>query len=210
MATGYPAVHERLPSPLEQNALRAHRRRLLERASGRVVEVGGGIGEHLALYRPEQVDEVVVVGPDPWARPFLERRVGEARVPVTVVDGPLPAGLEPGSIDTVVFAFLLCSLPDRHGLLSGVDQVMGPDGRLLFIEHVPGRLNRGLLGDLASPVWRAATTGCDLKSDPVASIRGAGFTIIDLERFTMPTLQIPIRSCVAGVARSSRRPGATR
>ena len=201
MAQGYPAVHERVLWPLEQRGVRGPRERLLARAFGRVVEVGGGTGEHLALYAPETVERVTVVGPDIWTRAMVERRARAAAVPVDLVDERLPAGLEEGTVNVIVVSYLLCALSDRHTLLTEARRLLNDDGLLLFVEHVPSRLARGVLGDLAAPAWRAATAGCDLKSDPLAAIRGAGFTIVDLERFVMPTLQLPLRSCVAGVAR---------
>ena len=201
MPFGYSAIHERVQSPLEIAAARPVRERLLSHAHGAVVELGGGTGDHLDLYRPDAVSTVTVIGPDPWTRPVLDRRARDASVPVTVVDGPFPAGMSNGSIDTAVMSLLLCALPDRHGLLVEVRRLLREGGLLLFVEHTPTRLARGLVGDLMSPLWRAATTGCDLQSDPLAAVRGAGFLITDLERFTMPTFQLPIRSCVAGIAR---------
>lgn len=201
MGQGYPAVHERVLWPLEQRGVRGARERLLARAFGQVVEVGGGTGEHLALYPPETVEQVTVVGPDVWTRSMVERRAQAASVPVDIIDERLPAGLEAGTVDVIVVSYLLCALSDRHHVLTEAHRLLTDDGLLLFIEHVPSRLARGVLGDLAAPAWRAATAGCDLKSDPLAAIRGAGFTIVDLERFVMPTFQLPLRSCVAGVAR---------
>ena len=200
MGQGYPAVHERVLWPLEQRGVRGARERLLAKAFGRVVEVGGGTGEQLALY-PDTVEQVTVVGPDVWTRSMVERRAQAAPGTVDLIDDRLPAGLEPGTVDVIVVSYLLCALRDRHDLLTEARRLLTDEGLLLFIEHVPSRLARGLLGDLAAPAWRAASAGCDLKSDPLAAIRGAGFTIVDLERFVMPTFQLPLRSCVAGVAR---------
>jgi len=201
MGQGYPAVHERVLWPLEQRGARGPRERLVARAFGRVVEVGGGTGEHLGLYSPKDVERVTVVGPDVWTRSMVERRARSAAVPVDIIDERLPAGLDAGTVNVIVVSYLLCALSDRHSLLTEARRLLTDDGLLLFVEHVPSRLARGLLGDLAAPAWRAATAGCDLKSDPLAAVRGAGFTIVDLERFVMPTFQLPLRSCVAGVAR---------
>jgi len=199
MPTGYPALHERVLSPLELAALRPVRQRLLSRAHGVVVEIGGGIGENISFYSAEAVTGVTIVAPDPWTIPVLERRVRDARVKVSIEADLAP--LVPGTIDTVVSTFVLCSLPDRDRLLHTIREALHEDGRLLFVEHRPTRLARSVVGELAAPLWRAATTGCDLRSDPLAAIRAAGFVIRDVERFTMHTFQLPIRLCVAGVAR---------
>src|ERR1700730_4780291 len=98
MAQGYPAVQERVLWPLEQRAVRSPRERLLAKAFGSVVEVGGGTGEHLALYPPETVERVTVVGPDVWTRALIERRARAAAVPVDLVDERLPAGRDAGRV----------------------------------------------------------------------------------------------------------------
>ena len=199
MPTGYHAVHERVHLPLEVAAVRPVRARVLAEARGDVLEIGGGTGENLALYDTDAVRGVRLIGPDTWTRPVLERRAREAAVPVEIVDGLLPATR--ACADTVVISFLLCALPDRHGLLTAVRHALREDGRLLFIEHTPTRLSRSVIGDLTALLWRAATTGCDLKCDPLDAVRRAGFVITDMERFTMPTFQLPVRSCVAAIAR---------
>jgi hypothetical protein len=59
----------------------------------------------------------------------------------------------------------------------------------------------------ANPVWRQVTGGCDLTRDVPSAVRHADFTIIDLERFTVPTLNLPMRSCAIAAARPRRWQG---
>ena len=46
--------------------------------------------------------------------------------------------------------------------------------------------------------------------DLPAALRDGGFTILSLDRFGLPTLTLPLRSCVAGRARCQRPGGALR
>src|SRR5947209_16361615 len=75
------------------------------------------------------------------------------------------------------------------------------DGRrVVFVEHVgrPGLLGRAeaAWGDVAARL----PMGCHVGRDVVAAFRRNGFTITDLERFTMPTLVPVLRHWVHGVA----------
>jgi hypothetical protein len=86
---------------------------------------------------------------------------------------------------------------------------LSPDGRLLFLDHSPRR-PPGLATDLTRPLWRFLADGFVAGRDLPGTLRTSGFTIVDLERFGLPTLTLPLRSCVAGVARAQRPGGARR
>ena len=104
------------------------------------------------------------------------------------------------SVDTVVSIFTLCSVPDHLAVLRAVRRVLREDGQFLFLEHVPDWPGaRGSL-DLVGPAWRALGR-CDPTRDMPEDVRRAGFVLMDLERFTVPTLAVP----AAGLCRRSGR-----
>ncbi|HEX9258121.1 MAG TPA: methyltransferase domain-containing protein [Acidimicrobiales bacterium] len=199
VGTAFRAVHERALSPVEVALFERRRAGLLAKATGVVVDLGGGTGAHFASYRPGAVERVLVAGVDPAARTVVARRAGQATVPVELVDWPLG---ELEGADTVVAQLVLCTVPRLPALLAQVHRMLGRDGRLLFLEHVPSGLRT--FRSLAAPWWRGVSGGCDLERDVPAAVRAAGFTILDLERFTVPTLNLPLRTCATGVARSRR------
>lgn len=197
----FPAVHDRVLSAYELALLHGRRDALLAHARGTVLELGGGTGSHLACYRGGAVDRVVVLGPDELTRRTVTRRAGEVHVPVEVVDDLSVAGLGPGTVDTVVSQFVLCAVPDPLAALEALGVLLAPEGSLVFLEHVPVSGLSVAARRATRPVFRAISPGCHQSRDIPAIIREAGFTITDLERFTVPTLALPLRSCAAGVAR---------
>ena len=66
----------------ETKAIRALRRETLAGLSGRVLEVGAGIGTNFAFY-PESVEQVVAIEPEP--RLAARARAAAAGAPVPVV-----------------------------------------------------------------------------------------------------------------------------
>lgn len=61
----------------------------------------------------------------------------------------------------------------------------------------------------ARPFWRSVAGGCDLDCDVVGGVRRAGLLPIEITRFPVPTSTVPLRPCVALVARHARwTPGA--
>src|SRR5689334_4100635 len=90
-----------------------HREELLAGLSGRVIEVGAGVGSNFGRY-PSTVDEVVAVEPEPYLRERARSAAAEAPVRIEVVDGvadDLPGG--DASFDAAVACLVLCSVPDQ-------------------------------------------------------------------------------------------------
>jgi SAM-dependent methyltransferase len=195
----FAAMYDRAMAGVERGGLRDRRRRLLARASGRVLELGAGTGANLALY-PPSVTSVVALEPDGAMRRRLLDKLPRAPVPVEVRGDALPAAFDDGSFDTVVLTLVLCTVPDQTETLREIRRVLRPDGVLLFLEHVRGtgwtsRLQRG-----ADPLWRHLAAGCHPSRDTVRAVEAAGFSIDDLERFSMPNAPFLVRPCVSGVA----------
>jgi ubiquinone/menaquinone biosynthesis C-methylase UbiE len=182
-----------------------YRRRLLAGLRGRVVEVGPGTGLSFAYYPPE-VDEVVAVEPEPNLRGLAAEAARNAPVSVQVVDGmadELPA--DDGSMDAAVVAGVLCSVPDQPRALGELQRVLRPGGELRFYEHVAARAPRlaALQRALDVTLWPRLNGSCRLTRDTEAAIRGAGFAVERLERFSFrPTVfAVPVAPRILGVAR---------
>lgn len=122
-----------------------------------------------------------------------------------VVDLGGPGGLaalaaQPsGSLDAVISILTLCAVHDVAATLAGVRRVLKPGGRFLFLEHVPDWPGARRSTDLLGPTWRWMG-GCDPGRDIPSEVRRSGLVLGDLDRFSVPTLAVPLRNCVAGVA----------
>jgi hypothetical protein len=170
-----------------------------------VLELGGAGGVNLEHYRPDQVSEVVVVGADGASRARLRRTAARRGLPVDV-----RAAADAGTgYDTVVATFTLSALSDLDRELAALRQRLVPDGRLLFLDHSPRR-PAGVATELSRPLWRVMVDGFVPGRDLPGAVRHSGFIILGLERFGLTTLTLPLRSCVAGVARQQRAGGARR
>jgi len=204
-AVTYSAPIEQVMTPIDQSQLRPRRQRLLQRARGRVLELGGAGGVNLEHYRADRVSEVVVVGADGASRARLRRTAARRGVPVQ-----LRTAAQAGSdYDTVVAAFTLSALSDLERELAELRQWLAPDGQLLFLDHSPRR-RAGVATELSRPLWRVMADGFVPGRDLPGALRRSGLIILSIERFGLTTLTLPLRSCVAGVARQQRPGGARR
>ena len=181
-----------------------YRRRALEGARGRVVELGCADGANFPLY-PSAVDEVIAVEPEPRFRERAKAAAAEAPVPVRVEAGTADAlPLEDASVDVVLASLVLCTVPDQAAALAEARRVLRAGGELRFYEHVHAKRQplRGFL-EVAyrTRVWPLLGGGCNPTRDTLSAIQAAGFEIERCERVMFsPSMLVPKIPHVLGVA----------
>lgn len=180
----FPSGVLRALPPVARAVLREQRRRLLQRATGRVLDLGDGTEPELL----GRADEVV------RARSAASVALGQA-------PGEEHAG--EGSFDSIVSVLHLAAVEDLDTEVAAARRLLAPDGRLLFLEPVrePGFGHR--LRSAASPMVRLVS-GWEIDRDVPYAIRSNHLIIVDIERITMPPVVWPIRTFVLGAA--TRRP----
>jgi ubiquinone/menaquinone biosynthesis C-methylase UbiE len=190
----------------EEGGRAEHRERLLSGLSGRVVELGAGNGLNFSHY-PSTVTEVVAVEPEPVLRAAAKRAAGEAKVPVTVVEGVADAlPLEDASVDAAVASLVLCTVPDQARTLGEVRRVLRPGGELRFYEHVLSRAHgvARLQRFADATFWPPIAGGCHMARDTAPAIERAGFTIESQKRWSYrPSRWAPAEPMIMGAARRS-------
>jgi ubiquinone/menaquinone biosynthesis C-methylase UbiE len=202
---GFAALYDFALRATEDAGLREMRRRVLEAASGRVLDVGAGTGANLGLFGP-QADEIVFCEPDPHMVKRLRRKIAEADAEGSVVEAPaerLP--FDDASFDTVVFTLVLCTVPDPAAALAEAARVLRPGGRMLFVEHVRSE-QPGLARwqDRLHRPWRFFADGCNCNRDTVGAIEASTLELETVERDELPK-SLPIVKPLA-LGRALRRP----
>ena len=196
--------YDRMVKGTEDAGLRDKRRRLLDRARGRTLEVGAGTGANLELY-PEAVTELVLTEPDEHMRAQLERKVGaHERRPEVVGAGAERLPFPDASFDTAVATLVLCTIPAPRAALREISRVLKPDGRLLFIEHVRSEdAGTARWQDRLERPWGWIGRGCHPNRDTVALIEESALQIGELQRGKLPKAPPIVRPLVVGEARPS-------
>ena len=197
-------VYSRFAPREDERGQAENRQEMLAGLSGRVIEVGAGIGSNFKHY-PGTVSEVIAVEPEPYLREKATSAAAEAAVAVRVVDGvadELP--IADGSVDAGVASLVLCSVPDQAAALAELRRVIKPGGELRFYEHVvsntPSR--RRLQRAMDATVWPRVAGGCHMTRDTRAAIEDAGFIVQRSRRFPFP----PGKLSLPHILGSARRP----
>jgi ubiquinone/menaquinone biosynthesis C-methylase UbiE len=158
-----------------------YRKRTLEQARGRVLEIGIGSGLNLPHY-PRAVGEVLGLEPSARLAAMARQAASGVAFPVNVIEESAEAiPLDDGTIDTVVSTWTLCSIPDVGRALSELRRVLKPGGQFLFVEH-------GLSRDASvrtwqrrlTPLWKCCAGGCHLNRKIERLVEGAGFQCTEL------------------------------
>lgn len=179
-----------------------YRRRALEGARGRTLEIGFGTGLNLPWY-PEGVTELVVFDSENMLPELVEERISRSAIPVTRLrldaSGRLP--FDDRSFDSVVTTFTLCSIGDLAAALSEVHRVLKPSGGLHFLEHGLSD-DRGVARwqDRLNPLQKIVGVGCNMNRPIDRLIREAGFGFTSLERFLMPKTPRLLAEMYQGIA----------
>lgn len=196
----------------EPDAVAGHRRRLLHRASGRVLDVSPDWAADRACLRPGAIEALSVLhGPVARAAPpeWADDPLGEPQVLRADLDrlARAPASVD-GAWDTVVACTALCTASAPERVLAGATRWLAPGGVLLVLQHVLGTGLTGLAQRAAGP-WQRAGASCHLALDVADLLRRSGWQVTDAARFTSRTggVAVPWLAAVARPA-GAARPGA--
>ena len=172
--------------------------------SGRTLIVGLGPGldlEHL----PDAVSEVVAVEPSAPMRAAARGRVAhfERHRPIVVLDAvaeDLP--LADASVDSILFAYVLCSVDDPDLALREAARVLRPGGAVAVMEHVratEGSWTRRAQRAVA-PIWPRMAGGCRCDRDTRAALERAGFDTSQVSDEVLVNVP-PVSPAIVGTAR---------
>lgn len=157
-------------------------------ARGDVLEVGIGSGLNLPFYT-RQVRRLYGIDPSLELQRMARERMAATPLEVEFfrqsAEDPIP--LSDQSVDTVVVAWSLCSIPNAPAALQQIKRVLKPDGWLIFLEH--GRApdsGVAVWQDRLTPAWKHIGGGCHLNRKIHDLIEAAGFRIGELRTFYLP------------------------
>lgn len=177
-------LYDEIMSRGEAAGMATWRRELTQGLSGQVLEVGAGTGLMFPHY-PEGL-EVTALEPDETFLALARPRAASARARVSLVPGTVESlPFDAGRFDAIVIALVLCSVPSVPRALREIARVLRPGGEVRLIEHVRSpRPVAGALMSLFDPIWLHLNgQGCHMSRDTEASLRAAGYDLLDVQPF---------------------------
>lgn len=156
------------------------RRGLVEKAFGRVLDVGIGTGKNFDYY--ELASEVVGIDLSPKSLETAQKKAERRGIPHTLKVGDATnLEFEDESFDTVIMCLVACNLSDPVKAFSEMRRVCKKDGHVLFLEHTPPTtIGMKCLFAAAYPIARLALN-CNPYSANVSLIPESGLREITRE-----------------------------
>jgi ubiquinone/menaquinone biosynthesis C-methylase UbiE len=186
----------------ESGAVGKARTEVSQHLHGRLLIVGIGPAEDLH-HLPDTVTEVVGVEPSASMRRVAQSAVAHAPMPVEVIDAvgedlPLPDD----SVDSVLFAYVLCSVEDPARVIEESLRVVRPGGTMAVLEHVAATEGSWMrrAQRLVSPIWPWFAGGCRCDQDTRAVFAAAGLVLDDLKSTTLTPVP-PVAPALVGTIR---------
>jgi SAM-dependent methyltransferase len=202
----FAAGYDHIMSGPEKATLEAHRKALIPRATGRVLEIGGGTGANLPFY--ERVETLTLTEPEKPMVRRLEQRLQQRSSAAQVLRAPaedLP--FENDSFDAVVSTLVLCTVDDQPRVLRELHRVLKPGGQLLFIEHVRADNERlARWQDRLNGLQTRIGHGCNCNRPTLATMTTTGFEVTQIARDVMRKAPPIVRPLVVGVAQTNGYP----
>ena len=155
------------------------RAKVVPLASGKVLELGIGLGLNLVHYDASKVQSVTGVDPAAELRALALAAPRPEGLSVTVDRGTAESlPFEDASFDCVVCTFTLCSVHTPSAALQQARRVLKPGGRLLYCEHgLSSEPSVAKWQRRIEPVWKAIAGGCHLTRPVTSAIAASGFRI---------------------------------
>ncbi len=159
------------------------RRPVCRRATGVVLDIGFGSGPNLPHY-PDAVTRVLAAEPSELAWDLAAGRIADFGRPVDRAsrDAADLSEVADDSVDTVVSAWALCTVPELPAALAEARRVLRPVGEFHFVEHslAPDR-GTVRVQRAVQPVWGRVAGGCHVDRDLPRMLEDAKFAV-DLEQ----------------------------
>ena len=172
-----------------------HKTKHIGSLAGTIIEIGAGNGVNFRYY-PSGV-RVVAYEPNPYMhdRLYASARAHGLDVELRAVSAEM-LDFEDDAIDAAVCTLVLCTVPNPVRLISEVRRVLKPGGRFFFIEHVAAERGTFLrrMQDLLHGPWRYVFEGCHTNRQTGTLLEEAGFSHVEIDRFTsgkMPPVVVP-------------------
>jgi ubiquinone/menaquinone biosynthesis C-methylase UbiE len=198
-------IYPRIVALAENAGQRETRRQLVSQAEGRTLELGAGSGLNLEHYTAG-VGELIVTEPSPHMLAHLRGELSDsppkARTVKLVQTGAEELPFEDQNFDTVVFTYVMCTVPDPRRALNEVARVLRPGGKLLFLEHVHAGEGTmlGRFQDLVELPHRYIAAGCHPNRRTEQLLEESPLQVERIEHGRQPRAPLTVRPTILGHA----------
>ena len=158
-----------------------HRSWACSQATGRTLEVAVGTGLNLPHY-PEEVTLIGIDLSSEMLNIARQRAKELGREVELIVANAQALDFADGSFDTVVCTYSLCNVPDDAKVISEMQRVLKPGGRLVLVDHIRSSVKGIFWFQKFLEFFSLRSEGEHLTRRPSLHVKAAGFEIDQRDR----------------------------
>jgi len=169
-----------------EKGLYKHRNELIAPLKGKILEVGSGTGINFEHYHNDA--DVTALEP---SKPMI--KVSKSKkcdcqtinyLDIGVTDENIFNTLEAESFDYIISTLVLCTISNPEIAISSYRKLLKPNGKLIILEHIHSTKKKDkILQNIANPMWKAFSEGCNLNRNTDLLLLKGGFEPINSEYF---------------------------
>lgn len=163
--------------------LKSHRKDIVLRAKGSVLEIGIGSSLNTDFYDFDEITGITGLDPNKSLLKIAQYNNSNLLDKIHLTGGtseylPFPSN----QFDSVVVTFSLCTIPQPDKAVKEIKRVLKLKGDLHFCEHGLSHAPKiKRLQRFVEPIWKPLAGGCHLSRDIFRLITDGGFQLFDHE-----------------------------
>jgi len=164
------------------------RQKIIPRAKGNILEVGIGTGLNISFYDPKKVNKIWGLEPSRDMQILARKAINKTEFIVNFLTMPCEElDMEDNSFDTIVFTYVLCTIPNLKQALTNIHRVLKPNGMILFSEHgiAPDKCIQ-TMQNFINPIWKKIAGGCNLNRNIPKILESSGFEVYENNQMYIP------------------------
>jgi len=169
-----------------EKGLYKHRKELIAPLKGKILEIGSGTGINFAHYHKE----AKVTALEPSEAMVKVSRLKNCNckdinyVNIGITDENLYMTLKAESFDYIISTLVLCTIQNPDKAIQTYYKLLKPNGKLIVLEHLHStRKTDKVLQNIANPMWKAFSEGCNLNRNTDLLLLKGGFKPISKTYF---------------------------
>lgn len=167
-----------------ESGLKKHRKQLLSKVKGDVLEIGVGTGRNFTFYNNKTNVTGIDLSPKMLSRAIKKARLAKRNYSLLVMDAE-NLKFKDESFDYIICTCVLCSIPDPVKALDEMRRVLKPKGEILMLEHMLS--NNKLISffeNLFNPITKSFF-GFNINRDTLSNIKQAHLKICAKDNIAM-------------------------
>jgi len=167
-----------------ESGLTKHRKKLLSKIKGEVLEIGVGTGRNLSFYNSHAKITGIDLSPKMLSKAIQKTKLEKRKYSLLLMNAE-NLKFEDETFDYIVCTCVLCSIPNPTKALEEMKRVLKPKGQIIMLEHMLSKNPLLAFFENTFNPFTSALFGFNINRDTIKNIQKSGLKICEQENIAM-------------------------